>query len=334
MPNTRPANDRAAVTEAILARAAEARAARVYPAAAATLGRRGEALTDFRALRRAGAVAFTDDGANIADARVLGRALEAAATASALLMDHAVDASLAPGWVVAEGAVSRRLGLAGLPAFAEDLAVARDVLVAERLGLGVHIQHVSSRGTVEILRAAKARGVRVTAEAAPHHLVGTDELVADQGTAAKVAPPLRAAEDRRALRTALAEGIVDVIASDHAPHAAAEKAAGWPEAPFGISGLEAALPLALELVWDGDLSPLRLVEAMSTSPAAILRVAGGSLAVGSPADVTIIDPAARHVIEPSAWISRGKNTPFAGRTVRGRAVATFVDGREVCTRIR
>jgi dihydroorotase len=327
MPNTSPADDDPAVLELILRRAAEVGRCRVWPVAAVTRARAGRELTDFEALLAAGAVAFSDDGSPVATADILRRALIRAGELGALIMDHPEEIALTRSGVAHDGDVAARLGLAGMPAVAEELCVARDVLLAEHLGVRIHLQHISTAGAVRLVADAKARGVRVTAEVTPHHLVGTDELLEVDPALAKVNPPLRTARDRDALRQGLADGTIDAIATDHAPHSAEEKARSPAEAPFGISGLEAALPLCMELVETGLITPLRLIDALSTAPARVLGKRGhGSLAHGVEADMTIIDPRHVHRIDPARWLSRGRNTPFASRVVRGRVVRTFVRG--------
>jgi dihydroorotase len=297
------------------------------------VGRKGDRLTEYGDLLEGGAVAFSDDGAPIASAAVLRRALEYAESFGALVMDHAEDRSLSCRGVAHEGAVATRLGLEGMPAAAEDVCVARDILVAEFVGARVHLQHVSTAGAVRLIAEAKARGVRVSAEVTPHHLVGTDDLLVGYPAAAKVNPPLRSAEHRDALRRALAEGVIDAVATDHAPHSVLEKdEAAFSQAAFGIAGLESAVPLLLELVDAGVLTAARMIDAMSTAPTRLLGLPGGTLAVGAPADVTLVDPARPHVIDPATWRSKGRNTPFAGRSVPGCAVATFVAGEQIWPR--
>lgn len=333
MPNTSPANDTRSMTEMILRRAAGGSGVRVHPVAAVTLGRAGERLTEFGDLLEAGAVAFSDDGAPVADARVLRRALEYAETFGALIMEHAEEPSLTGHGVAHEGTIAARLGLEGMPSVSEDLCVIRDLLVAEYLGARVHLQHISTAGAVRMIAEAKGRGVRVTAEVTPHHLIATDEMLLGYPSAAKVNPPLRSARHREALRQGLVEGVLDAIATDHAPHSGLEKdEVAFSRAAFGISGLESALPLALELVNAELVSPSRLVEALSTAPARILGLPAGTLAEGAAADVTVIDPADPHLIDPKTWRSKGRNTPFAGREVSGRAAMTIVGGEVVFDR--
>lgn len=329
MANTNPVNDSAAVTRFILDRAAEAGLARVYPIGALSLGLRGEALAEIGEMRSAGIVAVSDDGRPITNAGLLRHALEYCRMFSIPVIEHAEDCGLVNGGTMHEGLVSIRLGLRGIPAAAEDVMVARDVALAELTGGRLHIAHASTRGTVERIRAAKSRGVAVTAEAAPHHFTLTDEAVADYDGNAKMNPPLRPAEDRDAIRAALADGTIDAIATDHAPHHRDEKEVEFEAAAFGIIGLETALPLSLRLIEEGVLSPADLVRRMSVAPAAILGIPGGTLKIGSPADVTVIDPRREWCVEAAALRSKSRNSPFLGWTMRGRAVTTIVGGRVV-----
>lgn len=329
MPNTTPPNDDRSVTERILRQAGRVRGARVYPVAAITVGREGKHLTEFGDLLEAGAVGFSDDGHCLADAGLFRRALEYARSFDALLLQHAQEPRLTVDALAHEGTRATRLGLRGWPRVAEEAIVARDLLLASYLDARYHVQHVSSAGTVELIRAAKARGIRVTAEVTPHHLWLTDAAVEDYDTNAKVNPPLREEHDRAALRDALRDGTIDCIATDHAPHSVLEKKIEFDRAAFGIVGLETALPLGLKLVRDRVLTPLRLFETLSTAPARVLHVPGGRLAVGDPADLTVVDPERPHRIDPDAFVSLGRNTPFAGYEVPGRAVATVVGGEVV-----
>lgn len=330
MANTNPVNDSAAVTRFILDRAAEAGLARVYPIGALSFGLRGEALAEIGEMHSAGIVAVSDDGRPVTNAGLMRHALEYCRMFSIPVIDHAEDCGLAAGGTMHEGIVSMRLGLRGIPAAAEDVMVARDIALAELTGGRLHIAHASTRGTVERIRAAKSRGVAVTAEAAPHHFTLTDESVAEYDGNAKMNPPLRTVEDRDAIRAALADATIDAIATDHAPHHRDEKEVEFELAAFGIIGLETALPLSLRLVEEGALSPADLVRRMSAAPAAILGVPGGTLRAGSPADVTVVDPRREWCVEASALRSKSRNTPFLGWTMKGRAVATIVGGRVVC----
>ena len=327
MANTQPVNDDPEVTRWILARAAAADLARVLPIAAVTKGLAGETLTDFAALRAAGAVAFSDDGMPIADAEIMRRALAEARRSDATIIAHEDDGAVACGGVMHAGAVAARLGLPGMPADAEAAMVARDCELAAVTGGRVHVAHLSTAGAVAAVRAGRAAGAPVTAEATPHHLTLDEEAVTQYGTDAKMNPPLRTAADVAAVRAALADGTIEVIASDHAPHAADEKARGMRAAPFGVVGLETTVGLVLALVHAGALTPTTAIRALSVGPAAALGLAAGRLADGAPADVTLIDPERRWVVDPATFRSRSRNTPFAGRALRGRAVGVCIGGR-------
>jgi dihydroorotase len=329
MANTNPVNDSAAVTRFILERAAEAGLARVYPIGALSQGLRGERLAEIGEMRAAGIVAVSDDGQPVADAGLMRHALEYCAMFGVPVVDHAEDPSLAAAGAMHEGRTSIRLGLKGIPAAAEEAMVSRDLLLAELTGGRLHIAHASTRGTVALVRAAKARGVRVTSEVTPHHFTLTDEAVAEYDGNAKMNPPLRAAEDREALRQALADGAIDAIATDHAPHHRDEKDVEFDNAPFGIVGLETALPLSLRLVEEHVLSPADWVRRTSVGPAEILGVAGGTLGAGAPADVTVVNPEIEWRVNAAELRSKSKNSPFLGWTMRGRAICTIVGGRVV-----
>jgi dihydroorotase len=329
MANTRPVNDNAAVTRFVLQKAAEAGLARVYPIGAVSVGLRGETLAEIGEMREAGIVAVSDDGMPVADSSLMRRALEYTRMFGIPVIDHAEDRSLSAGGSMHEGKTSLRLGLKGIPAAAEEAMVARDLVLAELTGGRLHVAHVSTRGAVELIRRAKARGVKVTAEVTPHHLVLTDEAVADYDGNAKMNPPLRTPEDVQALREGLADGTIDAIATDHAPHHRDEKELEFEACAFGIVGLETALPLTLRLVEEGILSVSDWVRCLSTTPAEILGVPGGTLVAGSPADLTIVDPARRWRLEASGLKSKSCNTPFLGWEMKGRAVATLVGGRVV-----
>lgn len=327
MANTDPPNDAVPVTQAIVRIAAEHGACRVWPIAAVTKGMEGKELTEFGALRNAGAVALSDDGRPIADAALMRRALEYAGMFDMPVIDHAEDPSLAAGGQVNEGWVATRLGLRGIPAAAEDSHVARDIMLAEMTGSAVHVAHISTAGAVELVRHAKKKGLRVTCEAAPHHFILDEEAVGDYDTAAKMKPPLRSHADVKALLRGLHDGTIDCIATDHAPHHADEKDCPFDQAAFGIVGLETAVSLSLHhLVHEGVVTLPRLVALMSWSPARILSVPGGSLASGHPGDVTLLDLGRELVVEPGAFESKGRCTPFDGMKLKGRAVATIVGG--------
>lgn len=329
MANTSPVNDDPATTDFILDRAKTDSPARVYPVAAATKGLRGEVMTEMSALVEAGAVAFSDDGRTIMDGGVMRRVLEYSRLVGTPVITHAEDRTLVAGGVMNEGAVSTRLGLPGNPAIAEDVLVARDLMLAEFTKAHLHVAHVSTRGAVELIRRARDRGVHVTAEVSPHHLALTDEAVSSYDTNAKVAPPLRSAEDRDACREGLRDGTLDAIATDHAPHAPHEKDLDFVEAPPGLIGFETAAAVTLELVRAGELSPLEWVRRLSTNPARILGRPGGSLARGEVADVVLVDPEKPWVYDPSKGFSKSRNSPWAGQTLTGRVIATIVGGQLV-----
>jgi len=328
MANTRPVNDEPSVTHYILSRAAQAGLARVYPVAAITKGLEGRIPCDYDQLKQAGAAAISDDGRPLLDSRIMRLAMEKAGRLKMPVISHSEDPYLVEGGVMNEGPVARELGVAGIPNAAESIMVLREIALSELTGAPVHIAHVSTRESVRAIREAKARGVPVTAETAPHYFLLTDETVRRHGADAKMNPPLRSAEDRMAVREGLADGTIDCIATDHAPHAPDEKAAGLEKAPNGVIGLETALAASLKLVADGTLSFNGLIARMSTHAARILGVPCG-LKVGNAADITMIDPAVEFTIEPSLFRSRSRNSPFVGMHVRGRAVLTMVGGRIV-----
>jgi dihydroorotase len=329
MANTDPVNDNGAVTEYILERAAEANLARVYPIGAVSAGLRGQALAEIGEMQRAGIVAVSDDGHPITDSGLMRRALEYCSMLGLPVIVHEEDPGLAGGGVMNEGHVSFRLGLTGIPMAAEDVMVARDIMVLERAGGRLHIAHVSTARSVELIREAKARGLAVTAEVAPHHFTLTEEAVEGYDTNAKMKPPLREARDVQALIEGLKEGVIDVIATDHAPHHLDAKRVEFAEAANGIVGLETALPLALRLTREAGVPVETVLRAMTINPARILGIEGGSLAPGRNADVTIIDPHRCWRVEPERFHSKGRNTPFAGWEMTGAATLTMVGGRVV-----
>lgn len=328
MANTRPVNDCPQVTELILARAAQAGLARVYPVAALTLGLEGRTLCDFAALKAAGAAALSDDGRPLLDSRLMRTALEQARELNLPVVSHSEDPFLAENGVMNEGPTARELGVTGIPNVAESIMVEREIALAELTGAPVHIAHVSTAESVRAIREAKGRGVPVTAETAPHYFLLTDEAVRRCGADAKMNPPLRSEADRLAVRQGLADGAIDCIATDHAPHAPEEKAAGLARSPNGIIGLETALPTSLTLVADGTLSLSALIAKMSVAPARIFNLPCG-LQPGMPADLTLIDPDREFTIEASLFKSRSRNSPFVGMRVKGRAVMTIVGGNIV-----
>jgi dihydroorotase len=332
MPNTDPVNDRAGITRAILDRARADGVVRVHPIGAITRGSQGEELAEYGDLREAGCVAVSDDGRPVQSARVMRRALEYARAFDLTVIDHCEEPSLAQGAAMNEGTVATLLGLRGAPAVGEAVVVERDVLLAELVGSKVHIAHVSAAVSVDSVRRGKARGVRVTAEVTPHHLLLTDQAVKDSGydTSTKMNPPLRSEADRQALVEGLRDGTIDCIATDHAPHTVDDKKVEYDQAAFGVVGLETAVALCLDrLVGGGILDLTQLVSLLSTRPARILGLPGGSLAPGSPADVTVLDLARRVKVDPSRFESKGRNTPFAGWSLKGGPALTLVAGRVV-----
>jgi dihydroorotase len=331
MPNTTPVNDNANVTAYILAKAAEANLARVYPIGAVSRGSNGELLADIAELRQAGCVAVTDDGHPVSTALLMRRAMEYALMFGMPVIEHCEDPSLKRDAVAHEGYQAAALGLRGMPGACEALGVERGVLLSELTGAHFHVAHMSARASLRAVRKGKDAGVRVTCEVAPHHFTLTDEALASPvpyDTNTKMNPPLREAADRDAMLAGIADGSVDAIATDHAPHHYDEKNVEFDRAPFGIVGLETAVPLSLDrLVHAGVIRLPRLVELLSVNPARILRVPGGALSVGAPADITILAPDLSVRIEAAALRSRSKNTPFGGWQLRGGVAATIVGGR-------
>lgn len=329
MPNTFPANDNAGMTRFILERAAQQAVVNVFPIAALTVGLGGIELTDMAALAAAGAIAFSDDGQSIQNAGLMRRAMTAARELDALITDHCEDAALAGKGIMNEGPNAARFGLAGIPAAAEDVMVARDLILSEALGVRIHIAHLSTRGAARLVREAKYRGLRVTAEATPHHLLLTDAELEPRDSNFKMKPPLREAADVEALVAAVRDGTIDVFATDHAPHAQAEKAAGIEASPFGIVGLETAVSLLLDrLVQRGHLTLDRFVALWSTNPARILGLeTKGRIAPGADADLTLLDLDRPIVVDSRSFRSQSRNTPFDGWTLQGAPVRTIVGGR-------
>ncbi|WP_122980164.1 dihydroorotase [Actinoplanes teichomyceticus] len=328
MANTSPVADTAGVVEQVWRLGREAGLVDVQPIGAVTIGLAGKQLAELGAMATsaAGVRIFSDDGFCVADPRLMRRALEYVKAFDGVIAQHAEEPRLTEGAQMHEGEVSTRLGLTGWPAVAEEAIIARDVLLAEHVGSRLHVCHVSTAGSVEVLRQAKARGVRVTAEVTPHHLLLTDELAAGYDPVFKVNPPLRTAGDVAALRQALLDGVIDVVATDHAPHAVQDKECEWSYARPGMLGLETALPIMLSVFgekWD------LIADRMSVAPARIARLDGhgGDLTkAGTPANLTLVDPSARWVVDPGALASRSRNTPYAGMTLPGRIVATFLRG--------
>ncbi|MDT8339912.1 MAG: dihydroorotase [Longimicrobiales bacterium] len=330
MPNTDPVLDSPALVGFVLAEGRRAGAARVHPTGAISLGLKGVRLAPVGEMVEAGAVAITDDGHPVMDSGLMRLALEYARGFGIPVADHPEDLGLSRGGQMNEGLVSTRLGLRGKPNASEDVHIVRDLLVAEFTGGHIHLQHVSTRFGVEMIRQAKARGVRVTAEASPHHLILTDEAVEGYRTEAKMNPPLRTSADRDAVVEGVLDGTLDIIATDHAPHHYDEKEAAFDDAPNGIVGLETSVGLILtHFVGAGRMDLSRMVERMSCQPAQAFNLPGGTLRVGSPADVTVLDPARRWTVDRNAFRSLGRNTPFHGWELTGRAVLTVVGGAPV-----
>jgi dihydroorotase len=334
MPNTDPVNDHPGITQLILRKAAEAHLARVYPIGAVSLGSRGEQLAELAAQKAAGCVAFSDDGRPVSTALLMRRALEYAAMLGMPIIDHCEDPSLKGDGVAHEGFRAAALGLRGIPGVAESIMVERGIALAELTGGAFHVAHMSARQSLRAVRDAKMRGgSRVTCEVAPHHFVLTDESLerpTRYDTNVKMNPPLRETADRDAMLEGISDGTVDVIATDHAPHHLDEKLVEFDRAPFGIVGLETAVPLVFDrLVHTGRIGLTRMIELLSVNPARVLGVPGGSLATGRPADLTILAPDAPVTVRASALRSKSKNTPFDGWTLRGGVAATMVGGRVV-----
>jgi dihydroorotase len=330
MPNTDPVTDNQAAVGFIVRQSQRAGAARVHPIGAISVGEKGEQLAEFGELVGAGAVAVSDDGRPVVSGHLMRTALEYARTFGIPVADHCEEPTLASGGVMHEGQVATRLGLKGIPAAAEEIMVARDVLLAELVGGRIHLCHMSTRGSVELIRRAKERGVQVTAEVTPHHFTLTEHACEGYDTNAKMNPPLREAADLAALRAGLKEGVIDCIASDHAPHAYDAKEAAFDDAPFGIVGLETAFGLAYsELVQGKVLTLPELIARMSTIPARAFRLPGGTLQPGAAADIVVLDVVTPWTVDPVRFLSKSRNSPFSGRSLVGRAVLTLVDGEIV-----
>jgi dihydroorotase len=330
MPNTEPPIDSRSVVEFVLAQARLHGAVPVYPIGCVSKGQQGVELAEMGDMAVAGARGFSDDGKPVASAGLMRRALEYARIFDLPVIDHCEEPTLVAGGVVHEGEVATRLGLAGWPGVAEDVMVQRDILLAEYTEGAVHIAHLSTGRSADLVRRAKASGIRVTCEVTPHHFALTDEAVADYDTNAKMNPPLRAASDREQLLTALADGTVDAIATDHAPHNSDEKCVEFSRAPFGVVGLETAVSICLDrLVHGGVIGLPRMVELLSVGPAAVLRLKKGSLREGDDADITVLDIDRKVVVTPASFASKSVNTPFGGWALRGGPVMTIVGGRIV-----
>ena len=330
MPNTDPPIDAPAAVGFVRAEGLRVGLARVYPTGAISVGQKGERLAEFGEMVAAGAVGFTDDGRPVSDAGLMRVALEYAQAFNVPVASHCEEKTLSRGGSMNEGVVSTRLGLTGIPNAAEDVMIARDILLAELTGGRLHVQHVSTTRGVEMIRQAKARGIQVTAEATPHHLTLTDEACDGYRTEAKVNPPLRSEADRQAVIQGMLDGTLDVIATDHAPHHYDEKEQAFEDAPFGLVGLETALGIMLtHFVDTKGMTLSTLVERMSCAPARAFHLPGGTLKTGAPADVTVFDPKREWIVNPTQLLSKSKNTPFSGWRLTGRAVMTVVGGKVV-----
>ena len=330
MPNTDPVTDNQAAVGFIVRQAQRANAARVYPIGAISVAQKGEALAEFGEMVGAGAVAVSDDGKPVVSAQLMRSALEYARTFGIPVADHCEEPTLAHGGAMNEGIVSARLGLKGIPSEAEEIMAIRDILLARRTGGHVHLCHMSTRGSVELIRWGKERKINVTAEVCPHHLSLTEKEVEGYNTNAKMNPPLRTQADVDALQEAVKDGTIDVIATDHAPHHYDEKEREFADAPNGIVGLETALGVNITwLVASGIIDLGLLITRMSTAPAKLFHLPGGSLAKGAEADVTVFDPSASWTVNPADFRSKGRNSPYAGRALTGRVHATIVGGRVI-----
>jgi dihydroorotase len=329
MPNTKPVNDDIAVTGWIIERTKATASAHVYPIGAITLGSAGRELADFRALKQAGCVALSDDGRPVMGEEIMRRAMQSAAELDLPIIDHCEDTMASGCGCMNEGPVSRAMGWRGMPGDAEYRMIARDIRLATETGARLHIAHLSTADGVEMVRKAKMDGVRITAEVSPHHFTLTDDAVSRYGANAKMNPPLRSERDRAAVIEGLVDGTIDAIATDHAPHAEYEKQWGLDQAPFGVVGLETALGLTLGLVQQGRLTLQRAMTCLTSAPAAVLGLPRGTLEPGAAADVTLIDPDAFWTVDPERFRSKSRNTPFAGRVLKGQVVRTLVAGRTV-----
>ena len=329
MPNTQPVNDCAAVTQYILEKSRDEGSCRVFPVGAISKGIEGKNIAEYGELRATGVAAVSDDGRPVMSSMLMRRALEYAKTFDLLVISHCEDMDLSIGGLMNEGPVSTRLGMRGIPRVAEEIMVARDILLAELTGSRLHLAHISTAGSVALIREAKKRGVPVSAETAPHYFTLNEELISTFDPVYKVNPPLRRLEDIEAIKAGLGDGTIDVIASDHAPHSAVEKELEFEYAANGIIGLESSLPLILRLIREGVLTPLEAVAKVSRNPARILSIPFGTLRKGITADLTLIDPEVKYAIDVSRFKSKSRNCPFAGIEVQGKAVMTLVGGRVV-----
>ncbi len=329
MPNTKPVNDSRSVTEFILEQARKANLVRVYPIAAISVGQKGESLTKFSDLKQAGAVGVSDDGRPVTNSELMRRAIEYARFFDLPVISHCEDLNLSNNGVMHEGSVSMRLGLRGIPAASEELMVVREILLAKLTRYPVHIAHVSTEGSVEFIKRAKEEGIPVTAETAPHYFTLDHSAVVSFGTQAKMYPPLRESKDVEAIKRGLSQGVIDVIATDHAPHSPLEKDVEFDKAASGIIGLETAVPLTLALVREGVMGLSEAIAKLTCNPASILRIKGGAIEEGKEADLTIIDPEQEFVLNKDMLRSKSHNSPFIGWNMKGKAIITIVGGRIV-----
>ena len=328
MPNTIPCNDTPELVEYILEKAKNAKT-RVFPVGAISKSLAGKELVDFTALKNAGAIAFSDDGRAVMDSSLMSSALKEIKKLGSVAICHSEDILLSSGGVINDGSIAVKLGLKGIPSAAESIMVYRDIALADYTGCHVHIAHVSTSESVLIIKRAKEQGIRVTAETAPHYWSLDEEAVLTYGANAKMNPPLRTKADVQAVRNGLADGTIDIIATDHAPHSIEEKNRKLQEAPFGITGLETALPLALSLVRDNVLSLGKMISKMTTLPSGIFGLDSGAIKTGALADLTVIDLNYEFIIRPEEFISKSRNSPFAGSKLKGKAIMTFVGGNRV-----
>jgi dihydroorotase len=329
MPNTDPVNDNVSVTEFILRQANKAGYLKVYPVAAITKGRKGDTLTEFGDLKKAGAVGVSDDGSPVVNSEVMRRAVEYARYHNLTVISHCEDINLSAEGVMHEGAISTKIGLRGIPSASEEIMVQREISLARLTGCPVHIAHVSTEGSVRAIRRAKEDGIPVTAETAPHYFTLNHEAVVGYNTNAKINPPLRTPEDVLAVKKGLADDVIDVIATDHAPHSRLEKDLEFDKAAFGIIGLQTALPLTMALVREGVLTIQSAIKKLTHVPAAILGVNGGILKEGAIADLAVIDPGYEYIFKEEDILSKSKNSPFIGKTLKGKNTLTIVEGRIV-----
>ncbi|MEA1969440.1 MAG: dihydroorotase [Thermodesulfobacteriota bacterium] len=331
MPNTDPVNDNAQITQFIISRAKETSLCRVYPVGAISAGLKGEALAEHGGMKQAGIVAISDDGHPVVNSLLMRRAMEYAGSLGLFVISHSEDINLSKDGSMNEGLVATKLGIKGIPNAAESSFIMREIALAELTGTHIHIAHVSCEGSIEAIRNAKKKGVKVTCETAPHYFTLTDQAVKNYDTFAKMNPPLRTEKDRQAVIRGLADNTIDIIATDHAPHSPLEKDVEFDMAAFGIVGLETSLSLSLKLVRDNHITLEALIEKMSKNPAALLGIDNG-LKPGNPADITVIDPESSYTIDPDTFLSKGKNSPFAGFKVKGENFLTMVQGKIIFQR--